>query len=230
MADETPTPATPEQPAAEAPAAHRTARARPARWSARRPARWPAAVGGVAAAAAAAAAVATTAARARGEFIENVVVDQPRRQGRQGRPAVLVQRARRRRRRQGEGRRRDRQGERGRRGGAQGGRGRPAHAWWSCRAPAPPSRTRSSASTAPAGCCSSRRPAVPASSPADRCARCSSAPASPTSSPRASGSNNPHNMVRATMDGLSRLVSARQVARERESTSTRIGYRARQEV
>ena len=36
-------------------------------------------------------------------------------------------------------------------------------------------------STAPAGCCSSPPPAVPASSPAVRCARCSSAPASPTS-------------------------------------------------
>ena len=37
------------------------------------------------------------------------------------------------------------------------------------------------ASTAPAGCCSSRPRPVPASSPAARCARCSSAPASPTS-------------------------------------------------
>jgi small subunit ribosomal protein S5 len=43
------------------------------------------------------------------------------------------------------------------------------------------------------------------------------------------GSNNPHNMVRATVDGLSRLVSARQVARERGIEVDQISYRPRQE-
>ena len=43
------------------------------------------------------------------------------------------------------------------------------------------------------------------------------------------GSTNPHNMVRATMDGLSRLVSARQVARERGVDLDQIAYKPRQE-
>ncbi len=44
------------------------------------------------------------------------------------------------------------------------------------------------------------------------------------------GSNNPHNMVRATMKGLRELVSVRQVARERAVETDRIPYRARQEA
>jgi small subunit ribosomal protein S5 len=44
------------------------------------------------------------------------------------------------------------------------------------------------------------------------------------------GSTNPHNMVRATMNGLSRLVSARQVARERGIELDQIAYKPRQEV
>lgn len=44
------------------------------------------------------------------------------------------------------------------------------------------------------------------------------------------GSNNPHNIVRATMDGLQHLVSAKQVARERGIEVDQLGYRARQEV
>jgi small subunit ribosomal protein S5 len=43
------------------------------------------------------------------------------------------------------------------------------------------------------------------------------------------GSTNPHNMVRATMDGLVHLVSARQIARERGVDLDQIAYRARQE-
>ncbi len=43
------------------------------------------------------------------------------------------------------------------------------------------------------------------------------------------GSTNPHNMVRATMDGLTRLVSARQVARERGVELDQIAYKPRQE-
>ena len=43
------------------------------------------------------------------------------------------------------------------------------------------------------------------------------------------GSTNPHNMVRATMNGLSRLVSARQVARERGVDLDQIAYKPRQE-
>jgi small subunit ribosomal protein S5 len=42
------------------------------------------------------------------------------------------------------------------------------------------------------------------------------------------GSNNPHNMVRATMAGLKGLVSVRQVAREREVEVATLGYRPRQ--
>lgn len=44
------------------------------------------------------------------------------------------------------------------------------------------------------------------------------------------GSNNPHNMVRATMAGLQGLVSVKQVARERGIEVDRVGYRARQEA
>ena len=44
------------------------------------------------------------------------------------------------------------------------------------------------------------------------------------------GSTNPHNMVRATMDGLTRLVSVAQVARERGIEVSEIRYRPRQEV
>ena len=43
------------------------------------------------------------------------------------------------------------------------------------------------------------------------------------------GSTNPHNMVRATMNGLTRLVSARQVARERGVEVDQIAYKPRQE-
>jgi small subunit ribosomal protein S5 len=43
------------------------------------------------------------------------------------------------------------------------------------------------------------------------------------------GSTNPHNMVRATMDGLVHLVSARQIARERGVDLDQIAYKARQE-
>ena len=42
------------------------------------------------------------------------------------------------------------------------------------------------------------------------------------------GSSNPHNMVRATMDGLTSLVSARQVARERGIELDQIAYKPRQ--
>ncbi|TFG48354.1 MAG: 30S ribosomal protein S5, partial [Gemmatimonadales bacterium] len=44
------------------------------------------------------------------------------------------------------------------------------------------------------------------------------------------GSTNPHNMVRATLDGLQHLVTARQVARERGIEVDQIAYRAPQEV
>ena len=44
------------------------------------------------------------------------------------------------------------------------------------------------------------------------------------------GSNNPHNMVRATLDGLQQLVTARQVARERGVEADQIAYRAPQEA
>ena len=42
------------------------------------------------------------------------------------------------------------------------------------------------------------------------------------------GSNNPHNMVRATMQGLQAMVSVRQAARERQIEVDMIPYRARQ--
>ncbi len=43
------------------------------------------------------------------------------------------------------------------------------------------------------------------------------------------GSTNPHNMVRATMDGLTGLVSVAQVARERGIEVSSLPYRPRQE-
>jgi small subunit ribosomal protein S5 len=43
------------------------------------------------------------------------------------------------------------------------------------------------------------------------------------------GSNNPHNMVRATVEGLGHLVTVRQIARERGVEVETIGYKARQE-
>ena len=42
------------------------------------------------------------------------------------------------------------------------------------------------------------------------------------------GSHNPHNMVRATIQGLSELVTVKQVARERGVEPESIGYRPRQ--
>jgi small subunit ribosomal protein S5 len=41
------------------------------------------------------------------------------------------------------------------------------------------------------------------------------------------GSTNPHNMVRAAMDGLTRLTTVDQVARERGVEPSSIGYRSR---
>jgi small subunit ribosomal protein S5 len=43
------------------------------------------------------------------------------------------------------------------------------------------------------------------------------------------GSTNPHNMVRATMNGLGTLVSVRQIARERGVDLDQIAYKPRQE-
>ena len=43
------------------------------------------------------------------------------------------------------------------------------------------------------------------------------------------GSNNPHNMVRATMEGLTGLVSVERVARERGIEADQVGYKPRQE-
>ena len=44
------------------------------------------------------------------------------------------------------------------------------------------------------------------------------------------GSTNPHNMVRATMEGLRSLVSVSQVARERQIEPEGLPYRARQDI
>ena len=44
------------------------------------------------------------------------------------------------------------------------------------------------------------------------------------------GSTNPHNMVRATMDGLARLTTARRVAKERGVELEAIPYKARQQA
>jgi small subunit ribosomal protein S5 len=44
------------------------------------------------------------------------------------------------------------------------------------------------------------------------------------------GSTNPHNMVRAALDGLKRLVTARRVARERGIEVESIAYKPRQEA
>ncbi len=42
------------------------------------------------------------------------------------------------------------------------------------------------------------------------------------------GSNNPHNVVRATMDGLAHLVTVQRIARERGIEVESMGYKARQ--
>ena len=42
------------------------------------------------------------------------------------------------------------------------------------------------------------------------------------------GSNNPHNVVRATMDGLAQLVTVKQIARERGIEAESLPYKARQ--
>ena len=44
------------------------------------------------------------------------------------------------------------------------------------------------------------------------------------------GSSNAHNMVRATLEGLKRLVSVRQIARERGIEPDQIPYKPRQEA
>jgi len=44
------------------------------------------------------------------------------------------------------------------------------------------------------------------------------------------GSNNPHNMVRATLDGFAQLVTVKQLAKERGIEADQIPFRARQEV
>ncbi|MFI5255957.1 MAG: 30S ribosomal protein S5 [Gemmatimonadales bacterium] len=41
------------------------------------------------------------------------------------------------------------------------------------------------------------------------------------------GSTNPHNMVRAAMDGLAQLTTVDQIARERGVEPSRLGYRSR---
>jgi small subunit ribosomal protein S5 len=44
------------------------------------------------------------------------------------------------------------------------------------------------------------------------------------------GSTNPHNMVRATMDGLQSLTTVEQIARERGVEQASLGYRSRAKV
>jgi small subunit ribosomal protein S5 len=41
------------------------------------------------------------------------------------------------------------------------------------------------------------------------------------------GSTNPHNMVRAAMDGLTQLTTVDQIARERGLEPAQVGYRPR---
>ena len=116
---------------------------------------------------------------------------QPRGQGGQGRPALLVHGSRGRGRRRERGRRRLRQGERSPVGHPEGHRGRQARTCSWCPSTAAPSPTRSSVITAPAECCCALPRPVPASSPAAACGRCSSWAASRTSSPSAWGPPTP---------------------------------------
>ena len=78
-----------------------------------------------------------------------------------------------------------------------------------------PSRTRCRVRRPPASCCSSRPARVPASSPVARCAPCWSAPASTTCCRKSLGSDNPINIVHATVAALKELVRPEEVAARR---------------
>ena len=156
------------------------------------------------------------------ELQEKVVYINRVSQGRQGRPPLLADGARRRRRRHGQRRRGHGQVRRGAARDQEGRRGREEeHVQGPAGRHDDPAR-RSSASSAPAGCCSSRPLPVPASSPAARSARCSSSPASTTCCRKSLGSDNALNMVKAAAEGLQNLASPEDIARRRGKTVGRV--------
>ena len=157
-----------------------------------------------------------------GELVDSVVLHQPRRQGRQGRPALLVLGARRRRRSARPRRRRPRQGQRGARGDPQGHRAGEEEPVQDPARRAARSRTRCRVTSAPAQVL--LRPASRRyrRHRRRRGARVSRSPGIQDILTKCIGTSNPHNVIHATIDALQQLRSAATRARASCRGKTRL--------